>query len=154
MVTIKKGDLLDATEKVIAHQVNCMGIAGGLSADIFEKWPDAGNDYKQLCDRIMTIGMFRGMYLGFPHLTGQQKDGHIIASLFGQYYPGADYRPDALRKALTCLGELARKSGWSVAIPYKISCGIAGGDWETVLEIIEKTMQGVDCVIYQRECDE
>lgn len=155
MVTIKKGDLLlDATEKVIAHQVNCMGIAGGLAADIFKKWPDAENDYKQLCDRMGTLGMFRGMYLGMPQLTGQQKDGHVIANLYGQYRPGADYRPDAVRKALTCLGEIARRSGWSVALPYKFSCGICGGDWDEVLGIIEEAMEGVDCVIYQREGDE
>lgn len=153
MVTIKRGDLLNATETVIAHQVNCKGAYAGLAAAIFEKWPDAMNDYQQLCERISSLGMFDGMYLGLPQLTGQQKDGHIIANLYGQYLPGADYRPDALRKALTCLGELARKEDWSVALPWKISCGIAGGDWEEVLGIIEETMEGVDCVIYRRDCD-
>lgn len=151
MVTIKKGDLLvDATEKVIAHQVNCKGVAGGLAAAIFEKWPDAENDYRQLTTRI-PMGR---VLLGMPQLTGQQKDGHVIANLYGQYRPGADYRPDAVRKALTCLGEIARQSGWSVALPYKLSCGICGGDWDEVLGIIEEAMNGVDCVIYQREGDE
>jgi len=148
MVTIKRGDLLEATEKVIAHQVNCQGIAGGLAADIFAKWPDAGNDYRQICQRL------NGIALGMPQLTGQQKDGHIIANLYGQFNPGADYRPNALKNALECLGELARKSGWSVALPYKLSCGVCGGDWEEVLSIIEETMDGVDGVIYQRECDQ
>lgn len=151
MVTIKKGDLLvDATEKVIAHQVNCKGVAGGLAAAIFEKWPDAENDYRQLTTRI-PMGR---VLLGMPQLTGQQKDGHIIANLYGQLLPGADYRPDAVRKALTCLGEIARQSGWSVALPYKLACGICGGDWDEVLGIIEEAMDGVDCVIYQREGDE
>lgn len=151
MVTIKKGDLLvDATEKVIAHQVNCMGVAGGLAAAIFEKWPDAENDYRQLTTRI-PMGK---VLLGMPQLTGQQKDGHVIANLYGQFYPGADYRPDAVETALSCLGAIARKSGWSVALPYKLSCGIAGGDWDEVLGIIEEAMDGVDCVIYQREGDE
>ncbi len=150
MVTIKKGDILEATEKVIAHQVNCLGVAGGLAADIFDKWPDAGNDYEQICERIFGLVSL----LGMPQLTGQQKDGHIIANLFGQYRPGADYRPDALKKALTCLGQIARQAGWSVALPYGISCGICGGNWDEVLEIIEETMDGVDCVIYQKEGDE
>lgn len=150
MVTIKKGDLLNATEKVIAHQVNCFGIAGGLAADIFKKWPDAGNDYNQLCERI-PVG---AIMLGMPQLTGQQKDGHIIANLYGQFAPGADYNPTALERALTCLGSLARQAGWSVALPWKISCGICGGDWDEVQDIIERAMEGVDCAIYQRECDE
>ena len=150
MVTIKKGDLLNATEKVIAHQVNCFGIAGGLAADIFDKWPIAGDDYHQICERIPD----RWMLLGMTQLTGQQKDGHIIANLYGQHKPGADYNPKAVRKCLKVLGDLARKAKWSVALPYKLSCGICGGDWDEVLGIIEKAMAGVECVIYQRECDE
>lgn len=150
MITIKNGDLLEATEKVIAHQVNCHGAAGGLAAYVFDKWPDAENDYMQ----IITRAPNKGKLLGMSQLTGQQKDGHIICNLYGQFYPGADYRPDALEAALENLATNARIMGWSVALPYKLSCGICGGDWETVLKIIEKTMQGVDCVIYQRECDE
>ena len=150
MVTIKKGDILNATETVIAHQVNCRGVIGGLAADIFAKWPDAGNDYKQLIERLPNAGIL----LGMPQLTGQQKDGHIIANLYGQYNPGADYRPYTLAKALMVLGGLARQDGWSVALPYKLSCGICGGDWDEVLEIIETAMDGVDCTIYQREGDE
>lgn len=150
MVTIKKGDLLEATEKVIAHQVNCMGVAGGLAADVFAKWPDAENDYRQLTTRIP----YGSTLLGMPQLTGQQKDGHVIANLYGQYLPGADYRPDALGAALRTLGNICKTSGWSVALPYKLSCGICGGNWDEVLAIIEEAMDGVDCVIYQREGDE
>lgn len=150
MVTIKTGDLLNATEKVIAHQVNCFGITGGLAFEIFNKWPDAGNDYDQLINRIPNSSIL----LGIPQMTGLQRDGHIIANLYGQYAPGADYNPTALERALTCLGEIARQYGWSVALPYKLSCGIAGGDWEEVLEIIENAMDGVDCAIYRREGDE
>lgn len=150
MVTIKKGDLLNATEKVIAHQVNCFGIAGGLAADIFAKWPDADNDYMQLLERIP----YKSILLGLPQITGQQRDGHIIANLYGQFNPGADYNSVTLGIALTRLGEIARQNGWSVALPYKISCGICGGDWEEVLQIIETAMDGVECTIYQREGDE
>lgn len=148
MITIKKGDLLEATETVIGHQVNCFGIAGGLAAYVFDKWPDAENDYQQVVYRANPWAL-----LGMPQLTGQQADGHIIANIFGQYHPGADYRPDALSEALETLGALARKQGWSVALPYKLSCGICGGDWDEVLDMIECAMDGVDCVIYQREGD-
>lgn len=149
MVKFKIGDLLKATETVIAHQVNCFGAAGGLAAAVFDKWPYAENDYMQLVNRAKPWGL-----LGMAQPTGIQKDGHIICNLYGQYQPGADYRPEALEKALTLLAEQARTMGWSVALPYKISCGICGGDWNEVLQIIERTMEGVDCVIYQREGDE
>lgn len=148
MVTIKKGDLLNATEKIIAHQVNCFGIAGGLAAAVFEKYPVAERDYMQLVQRANPWQL-----LGLPQITGQQKDGHIIANLYGQYQAGADYRPDALKSALETLGQIAKQGKWSVALPYKLSCGICGGDWDEVLEIIEDAMEGVECVIYRRDRD-
>ena len=149
MVTIKMGDLLNATETVIAHQVNCFGAAGGLAADVFSKWPGAEDDYRMLVDRIPQ----KQMLLGIAQTTGQQEDGHIIANLYGQFYPGEDYRPKKLEAALTQLGENARLMGWSVALPYKLSCGICGGDWNEVLGIIKRTMKGVFCTIYKREGD-
>ena len=116
MITIKKGDLLQATEKVIAHQVNCHGVAGGLAAAVFDRYPDAENDYMQMVHRANPWSL-----LGMSQLTGQQKDGHIICNLFGQYQPGADYRPDALETALENLATTARVMGWSVALPWRIS---------------------------------
>lgn len=148
MITIKNGDLLKAKEKVIAHQVNCQGVAGGLAADIFKKWPYAKNDYVQLTKRVPGKAL-----LGMAHFTGQQKDGHIICNLYGQFNPGADYQPKKLEQALEMLGNTARTMGWSVALPWRLSCGICGGDWDVVQQIIERTMDGVDCVIYRRKGD-
>lgn len=149
MITIKKGNLLYAKEKVIAHQVNCQGVAGGLAGAIFRKWPYAGKDYSDLTQRVPGKAL-----LGMAHFTGQQKDGHIICNLYGQYNPGADYNPKKLEQALEMLGNSARLMKWSVALPYGLSCGIAGGDWDEVQQIIERTMDGVDCVIYRREGDD
>lgn len=146
MITHKKGNLLSAKEKVIAHQVNCFGAAAGLAAAIFRKWPIAESDYQQLVKRVPGKAL-----LGMSQLTGQQRDGHIICNLFGQYEPGADYRPERLKSALEMLGNTARIMNWSVALPHGLSCGIAGGNWDEVLQIIEKAMDGVDCVIYQKE---
>lgn len=148
MITHKKGNLLSAKEKVIAHQVNCFGAAAGLAADIFRKWPTAGQDYRQLTIRCQAKAL-----LGMAQFTGEQKDKdrHIICNLFGQYEPGPAYNPKKLEQALEQLGNTARIMNWSVALPFKISCGIAGGDWDEVLQIIERTMEGVDCVIYQKE---
>ena len=149
MITHKKGDLLKAKEKIIGHQVNCFGVSAGLAASIFRKWPYAKKDYEDCTHRLPAK-----VLLGMTFFTGTQKDGHIIANLFGQFEPGADYNPQRLEQALEMLGNTARIMKWSVALPYGLSCGIAGGDWDEVLAIIERTMEGVDCVIYQREGDE
>lgn len=154
MVTIKKGDLLKAKEKVIAHQVNCYGIAGGLAAAVFRKWHYAENDYMQCVSRTKKASGHTKALLGMAQFTGQQKDGHIICNLYGQYEPGAAYNPKKLEQALEQLGNTARIMEWSVALPWRLSCGICGGDWDEVQQIIERTMEGVDCVIYRREGDE
>ena len=149
MITHKKGNLLSAKETVIAHQVNCFGAAAGLAAAIFRKWPTAERDYQQLIKRCQPKSL-----LGMSQLTGHQRDGHIICNLFGQYEPGPAYNPQRLEQALEMLGNTARIMNWSVALPYRLSCGIAGGNWDEVLEIIDRTMTGVDCVIYRLEGDE
>jgi O-acetyl-ADP-ribose deacetylase (regulator of RNase III) len=153
MVTIRTGDLLKAEETIIAHQVNCCGAAGGLAAAVFEKYTDAENDYYQIIDRCHDAGGQGWALLGIAQFTGQQKDGHIIANLYGQYYPGEDYRPDELEKALKHLAAFAKLSEMSVALPWKLSCGICGGDWNEVLPMIERAMDGVNCVIYRRKGD-
>lgn len=146
MVTIKNGDLLKAQEKVIGHQVNCMGVAGGLAADIFRKWPYARRDYNQIVKKIKPNAL-----LGMAYFSGEERDGHIICNLFGQFNAGADYSPKKLEQALEQLGNTARVMNWSVALPWRLSCGICGGDWDEVLQIIERIMDGVECVIYKKE---
>lgn len=154
MITMKRGDLLQATEDIIGHQVNCYGAAGGLAAAVFSKWPDAGNDYDQLINRMHRGGGEGWALLGTTQLTGQQPDGHIIANIYGQFYPGEDYRPERLQMALEHLAAMAKALKRSVALPYKLSCGICGGDWDEVLPMIERAMVGVNCAIYKREGDE
>lgn len=148
MITTKTGNLLDATETIIAHQVNCFGAAGGLAAAVFDKYPSAEHDYMQRVNRSKPWQL-----LGMSQVTNTQRDGHIICNLFGQYQPGADYQPQALEQALGQLGRFARAVHMSVALPYKLSCGICGGDWNEVQKIIERSMNGVNCVIYRREGD-
>lgn len=148
MITIKNGDLLKATETVIAHQVNCLGVYAGLAEDVFRTWPRSKSDYLTITKKVQPKSL-----LGMAYITDKQKDGHIICHLFGQYNAGVDYQPKRLESALEQLGNSARLMGWSVALPYGLSCGICGGDWEEVLQIIERTMDDVDCVIYRREGD-
>lgn len=154
-ITFKKGNLLSAKEKVIAHQVNCFGVAGGLAGAIFRKFPAAENDYMQVVERVKKKSGNTKALLGMAQFTGEQRDRsrHIICNLFGQYEPGADYNPQRLEQALEQLGNTARIMGWSVALPWRLSCGICGGDWDEVQAIIERTMHDVDCVIYQKEDD-
>lgn len=144
MIKYIKGDLLNAREAIIAHQVNCFGIAGGLAQSVFEKWPEAELEYKQIVEKT-------GEYmLGVTQFTKQQTDGHIIANVFGQLYPGNDTRYHELGKALRHLAVMAEMLRLPVALPYKLGCGIGGGSWEKVKEMIEANLGNLDVTIYQR----
>lgn len=145
MIKVVQGNLLDARDDIIAHQVNCFGAAGGLAESIFDEWPDAKSDYLQVVGRMCGR---EDDLLGICQLTGRQADGKIIANLFGQLFPGRDFRPRSLELALGQLSALAKDMGASVALPYKLSCGICGGDWREVRQIIERTMVGVDATLY------
>lgn len=146
MIVYKNGDLLSAQETIIAHQVNCFGVAGGLAGHIFEKWPAAGKDYKQLCERLSG-----GACLGRATLTGEQEDGHIICNLFGQFFPGADTRYDALRRALSQLSDMMKAVGVEhAALPFRLGCGIGGGDWSVISHMIEDIFKEQTIVIYKK----
>ena len=148
MVVIKKGDLFDATENIICHQVNCFGGAGGLAFDMFERYPEAADEYYK------SIDTYRGATNTIDLLGKAQivkcSDGRYVANVFGQYYPGMDYRPEMLSVALSIVAEFAKDNKLTVAVPYKLSCGICGGDWDEVSRIIEEEFNGVECVIYKR----
>ena len=141
----KRGDLLNATETIIAHQVNCYGVAGGLAGLLFAKWPEAEQDYQ----RRISQTKLRQDLLGTCQLA-EMKDGHLIANLFGQYHPGADTKYDALEQALVDLArQLEEMHVNDIALPYKIGCGIGGGDWSKVQEIIQRTIGHMDVTIYR-----
>lgn len=50
MVVYKNGDILNATENIICHQVNVEGVmGGGLAKQIASAYPKVLINYKQLC---------------------------------------------------------------------------------------------------------
>lgn len=38
-----------------------------------------------------------------------------------------------------------------IGFPYKIGCGLAGGDWDVVSAIIEREFEGYEVEIYEYE---
>lgn len=158
MIKTITGDLLSATEKYIVHQTNCVsnGGAAGLAYYLFSKFPYA-NVYN---------GREEPSSPGTNIISGNGQDQRYIVNLMGQYYPGgihyADHDNEAARKkyfhhALIRLAKVENLE--SIAFPFKIGCGIAGGNWDWYLGTIcnfanfVKETQNTEVVIYQREGD-
>lgn len=151
------GNILNATEDIIIHQVNCKGVMGsGLAKQIKEKWPIVFKKYKELCDDLSLVLLGEIQFVTIedidkPKTTEKNK---IIANVFGQFNYGnkekhTDY--EALKSAFNDLRDYALEHNYSIAIPYKIGCGLGGGDWDIVSEIICEELTDIKYKIYSIE---
>lgn len=150
MVKIVQGNLLNATENIICQQVNCQGVMGaGLAKQIRNEYPEVYTSYKRFCegckdnDKRTLLGKVQ---------TVMTSDGKVIANLFGQYNYGrdkqyTDYK--ALKECFEGILKVASMFNDSIAIPYEIGCGLAGGDWNVVYKIIEDVFQDYEVTIYK-----
>lgn len=144
MIKTVKQDLLKINCDIICQQVNCQGKMGaGLASAIRKKYPYVYEKYKDVCDCAINKKSLLGKCLLIDI-----ENNKFCANLFGQYYYGndkyyvyTDY--NALKTSFVHLKELCKfikeknkKENIVVAIPYKIGCGLANGDWKIVFEII------------------
>jgi hypothetical protein len=132
------GNLLDIEVGVIAHQTNCIGLAGPVLAySLAQKYPSWHTAYRAMCN-----GRGIEMIFGRAHFY-QATDTLYIASLFGQKVPGRGLMTDyqALASALKELHHMCPK-GVPIYLPYKLGCGNAGGNWDLVESLISINCPG------------
>lgn len=133
-LTYIKGNLLDAQEKVIAHQVNCRGVmGGGIAKSIKKKYPIV---YEKYLERYKEEKGREEMLAGTIDIIYANENRTVI-NLYGQdsYGRNGRYTNYAyLSSAFLKMFERLRLNGIeAVAVPYKIGCGLGGGDW-TIIE--------------------
>lgn len=160
MIEIITGDLLEAKEQYLIHQTNCISTNGaaGIAKSIFDKYPYA-DCYS---DRTETSKP------GAIDIRGNGDDKRLIVNLHGQVYPGrcrypsSDLDGRAARRKYFYHGLLRVakiENLESVAFPWRVGCGIAGGDWSWYLGQINYFASHVKekcetrVVIYRREGD-
>ena len=159
-IKIIQGSLMDATENIIAHQVNCKGVMGsGIAKQIRSAYPNVYAMYQKKCQSAMNIKDTKGLLghcqiLSRGILSNNTSGERYVANLFGQHEFGygknyTDYR--ALETAFTQLKAFAEEHGFSIAMPYYIGCGRAGGDWNVVAPMINKVFQDLPVTLYQFE---
>lgn len=152
MVKIVKGNLLDATEDIICHQVNCQGVMGsGVAKAIRDKWPEVFISYYQCCHRYKEAGESpMGTIWGVRTSDTNQWVVNMFAqNLYG--YDGNRYTSyDAFYK---CLESIAGgiKSTDSIAFPYKIGSDRGGASWDVIYAMICDVLCDRDVTIYKLE---
>lgn len=147
------GDIFDTDCDIIVHQTNCQGVMGhGIALQVKERYPEVYIAYKQFCYRYIND---KENILGLVYYANTH-DNKKIANLFGQlnYGEGLQTNYGKLAKGLDNVAEFAKRHNVSVAIPYKIGCGLAHGNWEIVKGLIESIFADVDCTVYRLEKNE
>lgn len=150
MIEHLKCSVLDTHARIIAHQVNCMGVMGsGVAAQVKRRYPAAYKMYKDLCDENAH---YRIGLLGRAQLcpVSYNPDGSpriYVANLFGQYdYGWSKYRVytdyTALRQCFAELSAFARDNDFIIAMPYRIGCDRGNGNWDlNVYPMIESAFK-------------
>ncbi len=147
-IPVIRGDILRSDTDIIVQQVNCQGVMGaGLAKQIASQYPEVLSPYKKMCNMRDTQNLL-GKVLICPTRAGVR-----IANIFGQDRYGrdgcyTDYA--ALENGLVAVVRYASQKNLSVAIPHGIGCGLAGGDWTIVSEIINRVFENCpNVMMYQ-----
>lgn len=141
---IINGNILDMTDGIIVHQVNCKGVMGaGLALQIKNKWPIV---FKEYTEHIKyRFERLKQHPLGSINGTSVSKS-LIIYNFYSQDNYGRNGRQtnyEAFEKCLIGLTKRFENSKITVGsipvyFPYGIGCGLAGGDWKVISKMIEK----------------
>lgn len=149
------GDLIAMAKsgeaKYIAHGCNCfMTMGAGIAKQIAEEFPIALE-----VDRGVGHKGDKGKLGDFTVAYDQDHDLTIF-NLYTQYRPGPEKEDDLHRNIATAFEELdfymntilfktdaPRKP---IHIPL-IGCGIAGGNWEKIRELIDENTPNLDIVV-------
>jgi O-acetyl-ADP-ribose deacetylase (regulator of RNase III) len=154
MVHYRKGDATEPQAPapwILTHVVNDRGGWGaGFVLSISKRWLAPEIEYRAWHDANPD---FRHIpfELGYTQMVKVGPDQYV-ASMLAQHgfrggKAGIPLQYDALRKCLACVNLAAIQFEASVHMP-RIGCGLAGGDWKTVSQIIKEELQGVEVYVY------
>lgn len=144
---IVNGDILTPVKNpekemvVVCHQVNCKGVMGkGLARRIKNRFPGVFELYRERCDALGSKN------LGTVQLCSCfLSSGYVIANIFGQDRYGKEKRftdYNALKKAFSSMSHMENTV---IRIPYKMGCGLGGGDWSIVKSLIRSELVDKGC---------
>lgn len=149
MITYKTGNVLDASERVIVHGCNALGVMGaGVALQIRNKWPNVFEVYSL---RHKVFGLALGEVIPVATI-----DGKIIVNAITQLDVARSNNPLAVNvdyNAVHRCYEIINKKvlDWevtSVAMPM-VGAGLAGGDWNIIENIINDTATNYTPVVYK-----
>lgn len=135
LISLAKLGLFD----VIAHGCNCFCAMGaGIAKDIKREFDGA---------YIVDSQTKKGDYNKLGNYTKAYQHGVWIYNLYTQYEYGREKIQIDYDALTLCLRKLNREcAGKTIGLPL-IGCGLAGGNWEKVKQIIKNELYDMDIKI-------
>lgn len=153
MITYVDGDILEAPENFLVQSVNHRGLMGaGLAKALLQKHPKIIDNYKIMCEKLSYEEIKRDGLVSWYKVS---EDKYVV-SIFGQEYYGRNKKYTdyvSLGNGLETVRLFAQSRDYTVAIPSGIGCGLGGGDWDIVQDIIEQCFrfsQNLEVKIYRK----
>lgn len=146
---VYKGDLMDSSADIIAHQVNASGGFGsGVAKAVKERYPRVAEQYHKAVEKqLLKLGMCQ-----IVKTNPGSDDNRLIANLCGQErygYDGKRYTNyEGIYIALEKLASYCKEHGIkSVAFPWKMSSDRGGADWQVICSMIEAVFKDLDITV-------
>ncbi len=134
-----KGNILNVRYGILAHGCNCSNVFNkGLAKSIKEKYPKV-YDYFMTCPTgPEMLGEVRFVRVNQvpPYLTVANCYAQVYCGKHKPYRGNCHLDYEALNKCLNRVFEVSAFSGESLHFP-RLGCGLAGGDWKVVSEMIK-----------------
>lgn len=140
MIEYRQGDLLKQSDiDVICHQANCFCVmGGGIALQIAKQYPMAKEaDDKTIVGDKSKLGTCSYAY---DHYRKQ----HIV-NMYSQYAFGEGLQTnyEALKKCLLEVRDEFCSKNLTIGFPKYLGCGLAGGDWEIVHNLLKSIFDNV-----------
>ena len=144
-----EGDLFDSTEQYLCHQCNVISQrAAHLAQSVFNRFP-----YSNIYAERDGSGPKPGQELGDIIIRGNGKNERLIINMLAQFYPGKTKYPNSPKDGIAtrksafqmCLNKITDIPALqSIAFPFGIGCGAAGGDWLVYRKMIKNFAEEVE----------
>lgn len=156
-LTYVKGDavqaLVDGKVDFLMHCCNAQGVMGaGIARQVKDAFPESYQYYKRWCE---TSG--KGKWL-----LGRNVVHSKVINAIGQHTTGHG-RQVHYGAIASCIADLherkeIRSAGMGmrptkIAVPYLMGCGLAGGDWEIVEELLQAKPSFVSLYVYHLDLE-
>jgi O-acetyl-ADP-ribose deacetylase (regulator of RNase III) len=128
-------NIITAEEKLIIHGCNCQGVMGsGVALAIRNRFPRAYEKYKD--QLIFTLGTVQ--FVECKDKLGTKWIGNCLTQQFYGRNKVQYCSYDAIQKCLEEVVHFCAKNNITAFAMPKIGCGLGGGNWKIVSNIVEE----------------